>query len=91
LPVEHVYVPETPGHQPIRHYYFFQLFAPRLIRAWNKASGFSLAEHGGHLFTGAELRLAPEHLALQHYMVRSQEHAFAKYTTRCRWRVFLSR
>jgi hypothetical protein len=41
-----------------------------------------LAEHGGHLLTGSELRLAPERFALRHYMVRSQEHAFAKYTTR---------
>ena len=82
LPVEHNYVPEAPGHQPIPHYYFFQPFAPRLMRAWNKASGFSLVEHGGHLLTGSELRLAPEHLALRHYMVRSQEHAFTKYTTR---------
>ena len=91
LPVEHDYVPEAPRHQPIPHYYFFQPFAPRLMRAWNKTSGFSLVEHGGHLLTGAELRLAPAHLALRHHIVRSQEHAFAKYTTRCRWRVFLSR
>jgi glycosyltransferase involved in cell wall biosynthesis len=82
LPIEHDYVPEAPGHQPIPHYYFFQPFAPRLMRAWKKARGFSLSEHGGHLLTGPGLRLAPEHLALRHYMVRSQEHAFVKYTTR---------
>jgi glycosyltransferase involved in cell wall biosynthesis len=82
LPIEHDYVPDVPGHQPISHYYFFQPFSPRLLRAWKKAGGFSLAEHGGHLLEGAGLRLAPEHLALRHYMVRSQDHAFAKYTTR---------
>jgi glycosyltransferase involved in cell wall biosynthesis len=82
LPIEHDYVPDVPGHQPISHYYFFQPFAPRLLRAWKKAGGFSLVEHGGHLLTGANLRIAPEYLALRHYMVRSQEHAFAKYTTR---------
>jgi glycosyltransferase involved in cell wall biosynthesis len=82
LPIEHDYVPEAPAHQPIPHYYFFQPFAPRLMRAWKKASGFSLSEHGGHLLTGPGLKLAPEHLALRHYMVRSQEHAFVKYTTR---------
>jgi glycosyltransferase involved in cell wall biosynthesis len=82
LPIEHDYVPDVPGHQPISHYYFFQPFAPRLLRAWKKAGGFSLAEHGGHLLTGSGLRIAPEYLAMRHYMVRSQEHAFAKYTTR---------
>jgi glycosyltransferase involved in cell wall biosynthesis len=82
LPIDHDYEPEAPGYQPIAHYYFFQPFSPRLMRAWKKASGFSLVEHGGHLLTGSEMRLAPEHLALRHYMVRSQDHAFAKYTTR---------
>jgi len=82
LPVGHDYVPEATEHQPISHYYFFEPFAPRLMRAWKKASGFSLAKHGGHLLDGAGLRLAAERFALRHYMVRSQEHALHKYTTR---------
>ncbi len=82
LPIEHDYVPEAAGPQPIPHYYFFQPFAPRLMRAWKKESGFSLCEHGCHLLTGPCQRLAPEHLALRHYIVRNQEHAFRKYPTR---------
>jgi hypothetical protein len=64
------------------NYYFFEPFAPRLMRAWRKEARFSLSEHGGHLLTGSELKLAPEHLALRHYIVRNQKHAFTKYTTR---------
>ena len=82
LPVEQDYVPDTPGYQPIPHYYLFQPYSPRLMRAWNKASGFSLVENAGHVLTGFGLRLAPENLALRHYMVRNQEHAFTKYLTR---------
>lgn len=82
LPIEQDYVPDAPAHQPMLQYYFFQPFAPRLMRAWKKANAFSLMEHAGHLLCGPDLRLAPEHLALRHYMMRSQEHAFAKYATR---------
>ena len=82
LPIEHDYVAEAPGHQPMSHYYFYQPFAPRLMRAWKKVSGFSLTEHGGHLLTGSDIRLARERLALRHYIVRSQEHAFEKYLKR---------
>ena len=82
LPIEHDYVPDAPGDQPISHYYFFQPFAPRLMRAWKKASGLSLVTHAGHMLTGSDIKLAPENLALRHYIVRNQEHAFAKYTTR---------
>jgi glycosyltransferase involved in cell wall biosynthesis len=82
LPIEQDYVPDAPGYQPIRHYYFYQPSSPRLMRAWNKAGGFSLVEHGGHMLTGSEIRLAPESLALRHYIVRNQEHAFTKYITR---------
>jgi glycosyltransferase involved in cell wall biosynthesis len=82
LPIENEYLPELSGYQPILHYYFYQPFSPRLVRAWRKASGFSLLDHGGHLLTGPDLRLAPEHLVLRHYIVRSQEHAFRKYAER---------
>jgi hypothetical protein len=82
LPVESDYLSEAPGYQPMSLYYFFQPHSPRLMRAWRKAGGFSSVEHGGHLLVGPDLRLAPEHLALRHYIVRSQEHAFGKYRTR---------
>jgi glycosyltransferase involved in cell wall biosynthesis len=82
LPIEGEYVAEAPEHQPIVHYYFHQPFSPRLVRAWSKTSRFSLLEHGGHVLTGPGLRLAPESLVLRHYIVRSQGHAFRKYTER---------
>jgi glycosyltransferase involved in cell wall biosynthesis len=82
LPVESDYQPDAPGCQPMSLYYFFQPHSPRLMRAWRKAGGFSSVDHGGHLLTGPDLRLAPEHLALRHYIVRSQQHAFDKYMTR---------
>jgi glycosyltransferase involved in cell wall biosynthesis len=82
LPVEASYVSDVLEHQPIAHYYFFQPNSPRLMRAWRKASGLSMVESGGHVLTGDDVRLAPEHLALRHYIVRNQEHAFTKYSTR---------
>jgi glycosyltransferase involved in cell wall biosynthesis len=82
LPSEADYVSDAQGCQPIRHYYFFEPSSPRLMRAWRKAGGLSMVESGGHLLAGNGIRLAPEHLALRHYIVRNQEHAFTKYTTR---------
>jgi hypothetical protein len=37
---------------------------------------------GGHVLFGDGLKLAPENFALRHYIVRNQEHAFEKYTSR---------
>ena len=82
LPVESDYVPDAPGDQPMALYYFFQPHAPRLMRAWRKGCGFSPVEQAGHVLVGSDLRLAPEHLALRHYIFRSQEHAFTKYASR---------
>jgi glycosyltransferase involved in cell wall biosynthesis len=82
LPVEHDYMPDAPGHQPMDRYYFFEPSAPRLMRAWRKASGCSPLENAGHTLVGPDLRIAPEHLALRHYIFRNQEHAFAKYISR---------
>jgi glycosyltransferase involved in cell wall biosynthesis len=81
LPIEKDYVPDAPGNQPIAHYYYYEPYSPRLMRAWRKSSGLYLID-GGHRLAGAHYRLAPEHFALRHYIVRNQEHAFAKYTTR---------
>jgi glycosyltransferase involved in cell wall biosynthesis len=82
LPIDHDYVPDAPGYQLMVYYYFFQPTSPRLIRAWKKTSGFSMVEHGGHLLAGPDLRIAPENFVLRHYIFRSQEHAFRKYSTR---------
>ena len=83
LPIEHDYVQEAPGDQPIAHYYFFRSPGAAPDAGLEESERLFLeSEHGGHLLTGPDLRLAPEHLALRHYMVRSQEHAFVKYTTR---------
>lgn len=82
LPIAHDYLTEAPALQPMEHYYFFEPSAPRLMRAWRKASGFSPVEGAGHVLAGPDLRLAPEHLALRHYIFRSQDHAFAKYHAR---------
>ncbi len=82
LPVDAEYVPDGPEHQPMSFYYFFEPRSPRLMRAWRKTAGFSMTASGGHFVDGPGVRLAPEHLALRHYLARSQEHAFEKYTTR---------
>jgi len=82
LPVEGDYTPEAAGYPALKFYYFFEPYAPRLMRAWRKRSGFSIVESGGHVLGGSDLRLAPEHLALRHYMVLNQAHALTKYTTR---------
>jgi glycosyltransferase involved in cell wall biosynthesis len=81
LPLERDYVVDAPEHQPMPDYYFFEPSFPRLMRAWQKAEGFSLTE-GGHSLTGPDLRLSPETLAVRHYIVRSQGHALRKYPTR---------
>lgn len=83
LPVDHDYLPDTPGRQPMRYYYFFQPhLEPRQLRCWRKSAELSNIDSGGHGLTGESLRVWPEHLALRHYIVRSQEHAFIKYSTR---------
>jgi glycosyltransferase involved in cell wall biosynthesis len=82
LPIERDYQPEACGHQPISYYYFFQPSSPRRMLAWKRDGGFSCVEFAGHLLAGSNLRLAPEHFAMRHYIVRSQKHAFQKYATR---------
>jgi glycosyltransferase involved in cell wall biosynthesis len=82
LPIESSYVTDVGGYQPISHYYFFQPSSPRLMRAWRRAGAWSMVKSGGHVLTGDDVRLAPEHLALRHYIVRNREHAFTKYPTR---------
>jgi|ERR1035438_1468946 hypothetical protein len=88
LPVLHDYEMGIEGFQPMRHYYFFEPTRPRLMRARKKSTGLSTVPRdgnmgaGGHVLFGDGLKLAPENFALRHYIVRNQEHAFEKYTSR---------
>ena len=82
LPLENDYVSDLPGFPDIRTYYFFAPAALRLVRAWKKQPGVSMVDSGGHVAVGPELRIAPEKMALRHYMFRSQAHAFSKYSER---------
>ncbi|MEA2951305.1 MAG: hypothetical protein QOJ96_825 [Alphaproteobacteria bacterium] len=82
LPIEMDYMPDREGSQLLRHYYFFEDHRPRLMRARKKRLQVSHLEHGGHVLSGAPIRLSPETFALRHYMFRNQTHAFEKYARR---------
>jgi hypothetical protein len=82
LPVDFSYAPDIRGPQSLCRYYFFEPFAPRLMRAWKKAAGLSMVDSGGHVLSGPDIRLAPETMALRHYIFRDQHHAFDKYAER---------
>ena len=82
LPIEDPYVLNAAGPQPSRSYYFFMPYYPRLMRAWKKTPDISMVSHGGHILSGRGIKLCPEPLALRHYIVRDQAHAYAKYTER---------
>jgi glycosyltransferase involved in cell wall biosynthesis len=82
LPVDSAFVPESAGFPDIRSYYFYQPRNFRLARAWKPEAKLSNLASGGHRLTGENLRLAPESLALRHYLFRDQPHAFEKYTSR---------
>jgi Glycosyl transferase family 2 len=82
LPIEIDYLPDREGPQLLRHYYFFEDYRPRLMRARKKRLQISHVEHGGHVLSGEPIRLSPETFALRHYMFRNQTHAFEKYARR---------
>jgi glycosyltransferase involved in cell wall biosynthesis len=82
LPLHSAYRPDYAGHQPILSYYFFEPDAPRLMRAWKKSSGATLVGGGGHRLSDREIRLAPEKMAMRHYIFRDQDHAYRKYAER---------
>lgn len=82
LPLDGNYASDIHGFPDIRHYYFFAPRPLRLMRAWRKANGFSLLEGGGHTLDGHEICVASESLALRHYIVLNQQHAYRKYTAR---------
>jgi glycosyltransferase involved in cell wall biosynthesis len=80
LPVESDYG-DAAAFPDMRHYYFFQPYAPRLMRARRADLAVSHLGTAGHVFSG-EFRLAPETMALRHYIVRDQAHALRKYQER---------
>lgn len=82
LPVEHEYVPDILGSQPMQHYYFFEPKPKRLMRAWERQSGLTWDASGGHKLTGENIRLANESFVLRHYIFQNQRHAFLKYSRR---------
>jgi hypothetical protein len=83
LPVDHDYIPDRDGIQPLRHYYFFKLSdTPSDMRAWRKDLNLSNVIGAGHIVSGPDFRLAPENLVHRHYIFRDQNHAYQKYSRR---------
>ncbi len=82
LPADRAFEPGA-WPQPLTAYYLFDPGGARLMRAWRKAAGLGLAPGGaGHFLSGGQVRPAPEHFVLRHYMFRDQAHARQKYTRR---------
>ncbi|WP_296639671.1 glycosyltransferase family 2 protein [Roseinatronobacter sp.] len=82
LPVDHAYIPDHDGPQPMRHYYYFDPGVPQKINAWRAALRPNKVKSGGHKIHGAKYVLAEEALAMRHYMFTDQDHAYRKYTQR---------
>lgn len=81
LPLDEAYVPDLLGMQRMRRYYFFEPQPNRLMRLCKPPLAQSFVEGAGHKIIGS-FTLAPETLALRHYIFRDQEHAFNKYAVR---------
>jgi glycosyltransferase involved in cell wall biosynthesis len=80
LPVDNDYA-DASGFPPLHHYYLFEPNTPRLMRARRADLDVSHVAAGGHAFIG-KFRLAPESMALRHYIVRNLAHAQRKYPNR---------
>jgi len=78
LPIDHDYIPDYSGPQPLMHYYFWR----PSMRAWRKRLNLSNIAGGGHWVEGADFHLSPETLVNRHYIFRDQAHAYAKYSHR---------
>jgi glycosyltransferase involved in cell wall biosynthesis len=63
----------------MRRYYFFEPFAPRLVRAWKADQLPVLSGSGGHLAEFDGRRLFPRNFVLRHYIILSASHALHKY------------
>jgi glycosyltransferase involved in cell wall biosynthesis len=81
-PEAHATAEQRHSYFPFAHYYFYEPFQRRLMRAWRRNCGFSNIRHGGHRLLGEDLQVFPENQVLRHYPFLSQEHAFEKYRHR---------
>lgn len=82
LPVDFDYDSSVGAIQPMKHYYFHEPHPNRLNRIFRRELGFPTSETGGHTARGADIRVAPERMALRHYMFRDSNHARIKYCQR---------
>ena len=62
------------------HYYYFEPRPLRLMRAWK--CGFNLTNYHtcGHILSGDDVCVSPQHLLLKHFIVKY--HAYSKYLNR---------
>jgi glycosyltransferase involved in cell wall biosynthesis len=82
LPLDTPYVPDHDGWQPLRYYYAYELAASGLVRARKRTLDVNMVKYAGHRLDGEPIALAPETMALRHYIFRDQRHAFEKYPAR---------
>ena len=82
LPIDHEYVVDHPGAQPLRWYYLHQPAPSRQMRLRRRALQLSWLDSGGHRLKGQPYKLAPETFALRHYLFRNQAHALTKFAER---------
>jgi glycosyltransferase involved in cell wall biosynthesis len=85
IPVDHPYIVDCSGPQPMRHYYFFAPSRNHLMRACKTGLGMSWTKGGGHTVErpgGASFKLANETLAKRHYIFLDQMHAYTKFAER---------
>lgn len=68
----------------MEHYYFFEPYPVRQIKAWKRLAGVEvrLRDSGGHFAEFEGRRIFPESFVLRHYMALSRAHALAKYAHR---------
>ena len=68
-------------YREMRHYYYYLPDSPARwrVNAWRKTPDVDLVSSAGHHVNFPGIRVAPERLALRHYMVFGVAHAVSKY------------
>ena len=66
----------------MKHYYFFEPWAPRLIRAFKNNLDVDNVASAGHTLPLEAINLSPENLTLRHYIFLSVAHGRQKYLSR---------
>jgi glycosyltransferase involved in cell wall biosynthesis len=87
---EFVFIPDSPEKsyersdylQAMRFYYFFEPYAPRLVRAFKNCLAVDNVSSGGHAPPLEAVRLFPENMTLRHYIFLSVAHGREKYHSR---------